>query len=155
MPTESSTPQRDLYPPCNSRIFPPEFLHSRWLALVVGTRGLTIGQMDDDPPHGFNQTFVLKPLGDSFFVQHDFFRLALHHIAIWTLVRGARQGWGKRAIVTPLLHLSLVRHMCVTQSWCGMHAVEILDVFSLLFLLVIDWDLACCLFYFFFFVCKR
>lgn len=39
--------------------------------------------MDDDPPHGFNQTFVLKPLGDSFFVQHDMFRLALHHIAVW------------------------------------------------------------------------
>ncbi|KAL7641702.1 UNVERIFIED_CONTAM: hypothetical protein RMT77_007575 [Armadillidium vulgare] len=39
-------------------------------------------KMDDDPPHGFNQTFILKPLGDSFFVQHDMFRLALHHIAI-------------------------------------------------------------------------
>ena len=39
--------------------------------------------MDEDPPHGFNQTFVLKPLGDSFYVQHDMFRLALHHIAVW------------------------------------------------------------------------
>ena len=38
--------------------------------------------MDDDPPHGFNQTFMLKPLGDSFFIQHDMFRLALHHIAV-------------------------------------------------------------------------
>ncbi|XP_045620452.1 probable nuclear transport factor 2 isoform X1 [Procambarus clarkii] len=39
-------------------------------------------KMDDDPPHGFNQTFMLKPLGDSFFVQHDMFRLALHHIVV-------------------------------------------------------------------------
>lgn len=62
--------------------FPLESFHLWWLALMVGSRGLTIRQMDDDPPHGFNQTFVLKPLGDSFFVQHDFFRLALHHIAI-------------------------------------------------------------------------
>ncbi|XP_041977213.1 probable nuclear transport factor 2 isoform X1 [Aricia agestis] len=35
-------------------------------------------QCDDDPPHPYMQTFVLKPLGDSFFVQHDIFRLGIH-----------------------------------------------------------------------------
>ncbi|XP_022118590.1 probable nuclear transport factor 2 [Pieris rapae] len=38
-------------------------------------------QCDDDPPHPYVQTFVLKPLGDSFFVQHDLFRLGIHDIA--------------------------------------------------------------------------
>ncbi|KAJ8725485.1 hypothetical protein PYW08_003668 [Mythimna loreyi] len=38
-------------------------------------------QCDDDPPHPYMQTFVLKPLGDSFFVQHDLFRLGIHDIA--------------------------------------------------------------------------
>lgn len=37
-------------------------------------------QTDDDPPHTFHQTFVLKSLGESFYVEHDIFRLALHHI---------------------------------------------------------------------------
>lgn len=39
-----------------------------------------LGQLktDDDPPHTFNQTFVLKPSADTFFVEHDIFRLALH-----------------------------------------------------------------------------
>lgn len=39
-----------------------------------------LGQLktDDDPPHTFNQTFVLKPANDTFFVEHDIFRLALH-----------------------------------------------------------------------------
>ncbi|KAH9416163.1 putative nuclear transport factor 2 [Dermatophagoides pteronyssinus] len=39
-----------------------------------------LGQLktDDDPPHTFNQTFVLKPMADTFFVEHDIFRLALH-----------------------------------------------------------------------------
>lgn len=39
-----------------------------------------LGQLktDDDPPHTFNQTFVLKPSADSFFVEHDIFRLGLH-----------------------------------------------------------------------------
>jgi len=36
-------------------------------------------QMDDDPVHGFIQTFVLKPSGGSFFVQHDMFRLVIHN----------------------------------------------------------------------------
>ena len=38
-------------------------------------------QTDDDQPHGYTQTFVLKPIGNSFFVQHDIFRLALHDLA--------------------------------------------------------------------------
>jgi len=39
-----------------------------------------LGQLktDDDPPHTFNQVFVLKPVNDSFYVEHDIFRLALH-----------------------------------------------------------------------------
>lgn len=39
-----------------------------------------LGQLktDDDPPHTFNQTFVPKPANDTFFVEHDIFRLALH-----------------------------------------------------------------------------
>lgn len=35
-------------------------------------------QTDGDPPHAYTQTFILKPIGNSFFVQHDVFRLALH-----------------------------------------------------------------------------
>lgn len=35
-------------------------------------------QTDDDPPHTFNQTFILKPADQSFYVAHDIFRLALH-----------------------------------------------------------------------------
>ncbi|KAJ3642537.1 hypothetical protein Zmor_025305 [Zophobas morio] len=38
-------------------------------------------QSDEDPPHAFSQTFVLKPLGNSFFVQHDIFRLGIHNTA--------------------------------------------------------------------------
>ncbi|XP_073985539.1 nuclear transport factor-2 isoform X1 [Rhodnius prolixus] len=33
---------------------------------------------DDDPPHAYSQTFVLKPVATSFYIQHDIFRLALH-----------------------------------------------------------------------------
>ncbi|XP_075220221.1 putative nuclear transport factor 2 isoform X2 [Lycorma delicatula] len=36
-------------------------------------------QTDEDPPHAYSQTFVLKPIGTSFYVQHDLFRLALHN----------------------------------------------------------------------------
>jgi len=36
-------------------------------------------QMDEDPPHGFVQTFMLKPAGGSFFIQHDMFRLVIHN----------------------------------------------------------------------------
>ncbi|XP_050331046.1 probable nuclear transport factor 2 isoform X2 [Bactrocera neohumeralis] len=35
---------------------------------------------DDDQPHAYIQTFVLKPVGGSFFVQHDIFRLSLHDV---------------------------------------------------------------------------
>lgn len=35
-------------------------------------------QTDEDQPHAYIQTFVLKPAGGSFFLQHDMFRLALH-----------------------------------------------------------------------------
>jgi len=39
-----------------------------------------LGQLktDEDHPHSFAQTFVLKPLADSFFIQHDNFRLGVH-----------------------------------------------------------------------------
>jgi len=36
-------------------------------------------KLDDDPVHGFAQTFILKPLNDSFFIQHDTFRLVIHN----------------------------------------------------------------------------
>ena len=41
---------------------------------------VVLGQLktDEDPPHTFNQIFVLKPSGGSFYVEHDIFRLALH-----------------------------------------------------------------------------
>ncbi|CAO1395135.1 unnamed protein product [Diamesa serratosioi] len=38
-------------------------------------------QTDDDQPHAYTQTFVLKPAEGSFFLQHDMFRLALHDMA--------------------------------------------------------------------------
>nr|CAH7750424.1 unnamed protein product [Callosobruchus chinensis] len=38
-------------------------------------------QADEDPPHAFSQVFVLKPLGTSFYVQHDIFRLGIHDSA--------------------------------------------------------------------------
>lgn len=46
-----------------------------------GVLVVVLGQLktDEDPPHTFNQTFVLKPLGETFYVEHDIFRLALHH----------------------------------------------------------------------------
>lgn len=42
-----------------------------------------LGQLktDDDPAQSFIQTFLLKPGGDSFFIQHDTFRLVLHNVA--------------------------------------------------------------------------
>lgn len=42
-----------------------------------------LGQLktDDDPPNSFTQVFVLKPSSDSFFIQHDMFRLVLHNVA--------------------------------------------------------------------------
>ncbi|XP_017772667.1 PREDICTED: probable nuclear transport factor 2 isoform X2 [Nicrophorus vespilloides] len=38
-------------------------------------------QADEDPAHAYSQVFVLKPLGNSFFVQHDIFRLGIHDSA--------------------------------------------------------------------------
>ncbi|XP_062501047.1 nuclear transport factor 2-like [Corticium candelabrum] len=40
-----------------------------------------LGQLktDDDPPHMFSQTFVLKQFGDSLFITNEIFRLGLHH----------------------------------------------------------------------------
>jgi len=42
-----------------------------------------LGQLktDEDQAHGFTQNFVLRPIGNSWFIQHDIFRLALHDIA--------------------------------------------------------------------------
>ena len=42
-----------------------------------------MGQLktDNDPPQSFMQNFVLKPMGNSFFIQHDVFRLVLHNVA--------------------------------------------------------------------------
>jgi len=42
-----------------------------------------LGQLktDEDPPQSFTQQFVLKPAADTFFIQHDMFRLVLHNIA--------------------------------------------------------------------------
>jgi len=42
-----------------------------------------LGQLktDEDQVHGFTQSFLLRPAGESWFIQHDIFRLALHHIA--------------------------------------------------------------------------
>lgn len=41
---------------------------------------VVLGQLktDDDPPHTFNQVFVLKHQAGSFYVEHDIFRLSLH-----------------------------------------------------------------------------
>ncbi|TGZ50215.1 putative nuclear transport factor 2 [Temnothorax longispinosus] len=44
-------------------------------------RLLMIVQTDEDQPHAYIQTFILKPIGTSFYVQHDIFRLALHDTA--------------------------------------------------------------------------
>lgn len=45
-----------------------------------GVLVVVLGQLktDDDPPHTFIQTFILKPANNSFYVEHDIFRLALH-----------------------------------------------------------------------------
>lgn len=44
-----------------------------------GVAVMVMGQLktDDDPPHRFIQSFVLKPANGSYFVQHDLFRLCL------------------------------------------------------------------------------
>ncbi|KAF5306165.1 hypothetical protein FQR65_LT07441 [Abscondita terminalis] len=38
-------------------------------------------QTDEDIPQAYIQTFVLKPIEGSFFIQHDIFRLVLHNSA--------------------------------------------------------------------------
>ncbi|KAB0795351.1 hypothetical protein PPYR_12190 [Photinus pyralis] len=38
-------------------------------------------QTDEDIPQAYIQTFILKPIEGSFFVQHDIFRLVLHNTA--------------------------------------------------------------------------
>lgn len=38
-------------------------------------------QADEDPPHPYSQVFVLKPMGTTFFCQHDIFRLGIHDTA--------------------------------------------------------------------------
>lgn len=58
-----------------------QLFHSFYDKLTVSL--LTCGscdflQTDEDPAHAYIQTFVLKPIGTSFYVQHDVFRLALH-----------------------------------------------------------------------------
>lgn len=45
---------------------------------VGGARILWHLQTDDDLPHAFVQSFCLKPIGTSFFILHDIFRLVLH-----------------------------------------------------------------------------
>jgi Nuclear transport factor 2 (NTF2) domain len=45
-----------------------------------GVLVVVLGQLktDDDPLQTFNETFVLKPLNQSFYIEHHIFRLALH-----------------------------------------------------------------------------
>lgn len=43
-----------------------------------------IFQTDDDPPLTYSQTFTLKPIASSFYVQHDIFRLGLHD-SLWLI----------------------------------------------------------------------
>jgi len=37
-------------------------------------------KLDEDPIHGFAQTFVLRPKDSSFYVAHDTFRLVIHNM---------------------------------------------------------------------------
>lgn len=38
-------------------------------------------QTDEDPPHGFSQVFVVKPIDAGYFIVHDIFRLSIHNTA--------------------------------------------------------------------------
>merc|ERR1712168_146593 len=42
---------------------------------------MVTGQLktDDDPPHSFHHTFMLRPAGGAFVVSNEIFRLALHN----------------------------------------------------------------------------
>lgn len=42
-------------------------------------------QTDEDPPLTYSQTFTLKPIASSFYVQHDIFRLGLHD-SLWLVI---------------------------------------------------------------------
>lgn len=46
---------------------------------------MLIFQTDDDPPLTYSQTFTLKPIASSFYVQHDIFRLGLHD-SLWLVL---------------------------------------------------------------------
>ncbi|PSN32974.1 hypothetical protein C0J52_24871 [Blattella germanica] len=48
---------------------------------IVTTSIMVIPKADEDPPHPYLQVFVLKPLGNSFYCQHDIFRLGIHDTA--------------------------------------------------------------------------
>jgi hypothetical protein len=47
----------------------------------VGLLICVLGQLktDDDPPHAFSQTFILKQVGECLFITNDIFRLSLHN----------------------------------------------------------------------------
>ncbi|CAH1269698.1 NUTF2 [Branchiostoma lanceolatum] len=47
-----------------------------------GVLVMVVGQLktDDDPPHGFSQTFVLKNDGSNWFIFSDLFRLVVHSV---------------------------------------------------------------------------
>ncbi|KAE8740535.1 hypothetical protein FOCC_FOCC013939 [Frankliniella occidentalis] len=47
----------------------------------IGTSFYVQHDCDDDPPHAYSQIFVLKPLGGSFYCAHDIFRLNIHNSA--------------------------------------------------------------------------
>jgi len=49
--------------------------------ILVSVVGQLKNQAEHDKPLQFCQTFVLKPVGDTFFISHDMFRLCLHNIA--------------------------------------------------------------------------
>ena len=54
-----------------------------WLSFFfrpLYSSGFYIGP-SQDIPQSFMQNFVLKPSGDSFFIQHDVFRLVIHNVA--------------------------------------------------------------------------
>ena len=42
---------------------------------------MVTGQLktDDDPPHSFHHTFMLRPAGGSIVISNEVFRLALHN----------------------------------------------------------------------------
>lgn len=59
---------------------------------------LCLLQADEDPPHAYSQVFVLKPLGNSFFCQHDIFRLGIHDTA-WRMSTSRNTKWIQKALL--------------------------------------------------------